>query len=1135
MKKLILALTLISTSLQAQTYTQLQWGVNKGVNPYQFGANINGTWSNLGTVTPAGVWNILGSAVSFVQSGTNAITRTMQNKVREVQVSVTDFAGADNTCATDSSAAFNSAIAALPATGGTLVIPAGCFKISSTINVTKSLNIVGNGVYGTLIQAGSATADLFYVTTGGFFMSDLAINSPTITRTAGAYVRTNNISIGEITNVLMLNWYVALNLDSTTIFTVSQSSFRNGTPATTSAGSCGIQIGNTGLSTTDILYDITMDNNPALRPDCGIRLRYSDGFQGSMLNIINTNNDLLLDPQSGQFTTATWVNNSFLDTGGTGIRLAPGVGGNIVEANFSQVWASSHDNTGVVLDGRNGGVLRTTFTDLVANLNNNDGVKVLGQFAISSRFDNLKAAQNIGAGISFASSVGTADTSVVPFTVVNSNIGKQNSINGNTYGIYIDGTVAANYVVQNNILQGNSISNYTDLKNSGLIFGNVPIASIPHQSFGPLVINSANNAFFNTALNLQAGALFNGATSGTIGIYPQAVAGSYNFNLPTTVGTAGYLLTSQGGGSTAMTWTSPTITINSTACTLGSSCTVPTTSITLPVTVSGTVNSGGIPYFNSATQMSSSAALAQYQLVIGGGAGAAPATLGATGSSGQLLQSSGAASNPSWTTATYPTATTAGTILASGTANTVTATATPTLGASGTLGSITMGNATSGTVTLQPATGALGTVTASLPANTGTIAETNIDNAFTSNQTISSTSANALAVGANGSTNPALKVDASTASSATGVQIKSVAAGGNAAITAISSGTNEALTIDAKGSGIISLGAGSTGNVGIKTTTPLYTLGFPGDSGAFFIGMNRRTTAASPGNSLNFVGGGATSGATNQNGGSVIFNGGVSTGTGTSNIQFWTAPAGASGTADNSLVNSMIISGNGLVGILQANPANNIDINSGSAGIRFGQTASSAYYDFNRDISDGYFKFNGAQATFVGYKFFVTSVEKFRISATGSIIGTTNTANSLAIGPNGTTNPSFNVDASTASAATGVNIKSAAAAGGVAVSTISSGTNENMTIDAKGSGTITLNNTATGHVAIGRPLLLKTYTIATLPSCSATLLGATAVVSDGTAYATGTYGSAVSATDVVSRQVLCTNTAGATTYAWAYN
>lgn len=64
---------------------------------------------------------------------------------------------------------------------------------------------------------------------------------------------------------------------------------------------------------------------------------------------------------------------------------------------------------------------------------------------------------------------------------------------------------------------------------------------------------------------------------------------------------------------------------------------------------------------------------------------------------------------------------------------------------------------------------------------------------------------------------------------------------------------------------------------------------------------------------------------------------------------------------------------------------------------------------------------------------------------------------------------------------------------------------------------------------------LPVSTIANLPTCGASLLGALDVVSNGTAYATGTYGSAVSATGAVTRVVVCTNTAGATTYAWAYN
>lgn len=46
-----------------------------------------------------------------------------------------------------------------------------------------------------------------------------------------------------------------------------------------------------------------------------------------------------------------------------------------------------------------------------------------------------------------------------------------------------------------------------------------------------------------------------GSTSGTISILAQAAAGTYNFNLPTTAGSSGYLLTSAGGGSSPMTWT----------------------------------------------------------------------------------------------------------------------------------------------------------------------------------------------------------------------------------------------------------------------------------------------------------------------------------------------------------------------------------------------------------------------------------------------------------------------------------------------------------------------------------------------------------------------------------------------------
>lgn len=83
---------------------------------------------------------------------------------------------------------------------------------------------------------------------------------------------------------------------------------------------------------------------------------------------------------------------------------------------------------------------------------------------------------------------------------------------------------------------------------------------------------STINAALATKLSLAGGTLANpgtllgttadftnlglkGFSSGLVSVLPQSAAGTYNFNVPTTAGTPGYFLTSQGGGSTPMTWT----------------------------------------------------------------------------------------------------------------------------------------------------------------------------------------------------------------------------------------------------------------------------------------------------------------------------------------------------------------------------------------------------------------------------------------------------------------------------------------------------------------------------------------------------------------------------------------------------
>lgn len=90
------------------------------------------------------------------------------------------------------------------------------------------------------------------------------------------------------------------------------------------------------------------------------------------------------------------------------------------------------------------------------------------------------------------------------------------------------------------------------------------------------------------------------------------------------------------------------------------------------------------------------------------------------------------------------------------------------------------------------------------------------------------------------------------------------------------------------------------------------------------------------------------------------------------------------------------------------------------------------------------------------------------ICASGPGVITSTAAIAFAVGRQGSTDPVLSIDASTVSVATGIKITGAAAGGGVALAAISSGINENLSIDAKGSGTITLGGTSTGAITLAR-------------------------------------------------------------------
>ena len=153
------------------------------------------------------------------------------------------------------------------------------------------------------------------------------------------------------------------------------------------------------------------------------------------------------------------------------------------------------------------------------------------------------------------------------------------------------------------------------------------------------------------------------------------------------------------------------------------------------------------------------------------------------GSSGQALTTQGASANPQWATVGGGT----GCTISGGSANNIitnngssgcqsdanasVSVGALSLGQAGTVGTVQLFNATTGSVTLGTVTGALGSVTASLPANTGVIAELNLAQTWSAIQTItnsdlkllgSSTGATTFTSGNSSATNYTLTIPANS-------------------------------------------------------------------------------------------------------------------------------------------------------------------------------------------------------------------------------------------------------------------------------------------------------------------------------------------------------------------------------------
>lgn len=405
--------------------------------------------------------------------------------------------------------------------------------------------------------------------------------------------------------------------------------------------------------------------------------------------------------------------------GGTGATTLTGyVIGNGTSAMTASTTIPTSNLTGT-LPVTNGGTGQTTYTD--------------GQLLIGNTTGNTlaKATLTAGTGVTITNGPGTItisapDTGTVTAVTASSPLA---SSGGATPNLSLTGTVA--------IANGGTAGTATPtagavpygtgtayaFTNAGTTGQVLTSAGAGAPTWTTPTTGTVTSVTASSPLSSSGGAtpdlsltgtvpIANGGTNATAAPTAGAIAyGTGTAYAFSAAGTTGQVLTSNGAG--APTWAaaaSGTVTSVAQSFTGGliSVAGSPITSSgTLALTVAGT--SGGIPYFSSASTWATSAALAANSLVVGGGAGAAPATvttgtgvvtaLGVnTGTAGAFVVNGGALGTPSSGTATN----------LSGTAASLTA---------GTATNIAGG--TAGQIPRQTGAGATGFTTATFPATAG--------------------------------------------------------------------------------------------------------------------------------------------------------------------------------------------------------------------------------------------------------------------------------------------------------------------------------------------------------------------------------------------------------------------------------
>lgn len=364
--------------------------------------------------------------------------------------------GAVGDGSTDDTAAIQAALNAVPSSGGTVLLPAGTYKVSSTLTIDKDNTVLTGVGASSVIQVPNTALgiDVIVVGNGATTRAQCTIRDLRITATAqktgGVGVHLTKCFKIWLQNLLVEKQYRSLQFSNTTEVWLRNSDIRD-------TKEHGLLLSNDLMSGFDwYITDCVFDNPDVTNTGSGIHWDGGETLVVSGLDLLRFNVGLYVNPTNGRESRFGFMSNMIMDTSlDNNVRISNSGSGSTVGLTFTNCWSGTAVNYGVLIDKPGSGSVQ--------------GVRWIGGKVFHNGLAGFRLAGGQDVHISDCDIIANSQTSsgsrhgvevaggVSEFSVKGCRIGGGYG-QGNTqgYAIHLDSGASDHYIILGNDCHGNN-------------------------------------------------------------------------------------------------------------------------------------------------------------------------------------------------------------------------------------------------------------------------------------------------------------------------------------------------------------------------------------------------------------------------------------------------------------------------------------------------------------------------------------------------------------------------------------------------------------------------------------------------------------------------------------------------------